>query len=392
MGYRGFTVIDSDGHVIEPWDLYATYTEEPFRERAQALVARGQAVGHITALNELQLGRPWRTRKRPLGAQEQWEEMPEHSLGKGGRHYKARPQGGTDPHQTIQDLDDIGIDVFIGFATSATSLCGVGEPKLEAALVRAYNKWLRDFCAPYPKRLKGVAILPIIDPDLMIEELERVAKEEWCVGIATMGHYGNYLPDHPRWYPMYELVQANELPICFHSSGTDRPPYAPARGELGDNPYLLHATGHPWGIQRSMAATVAGGIYDLFPRLNFVYLEAWCGWLPGWIERLDGEAKKPDLRMSIPNLKGQPSDHLLGPRSFYSFDPDERLLPMVVNEVGAERMVWASDYPHWDCPYDTMLTGVVDRAELTQEQKRLILGENALRLYPRVGAYATVTA
>lgn len=391
MGFRGYTVIDSDGHVVEPWSLYAEYTEEPFKKQAQALVEYGQKVGHITALNELQLGRPWRQRKRPLGAAEQWEEMAEHNLGRSSRHYKSREKAGEDPHETIADLDELGIDVFIAFATSATSLCGVNEPKLEAALVRAYNKWLRDFCAPYPKRLKGVAILPIMDLDAMVEELQRVAKEEWCVGIATMGHYRNDLPDHPRWYPMYELAQQNELPICFHSSGTDRPPYAPGRGELGDNPYLLHATGHPWGIQRAMGAAIGGGVYDLFPNLNFVYLESWCGWLPGWIERLEGEAKKPDLRASIPKMQREPKDYLLGPRSFYSFDPDENLLPFVVNYVGAERIVWASDYPHWDCPYDTMLTGVADRPELTDEQKRLILGENALRLYPRVGKYATVT-
>ena len=390
MGYQGFTVIDSDGHVIEPWSLYAKYTEEPFSERARTLVERGNQVGSATVLNELQIGRYWQERTRPLGARDQWEQTPDFELGKGGRHSKARPKAGEDPHQTIEDLDMIGIDVFIGFPTRATSLCGVNDPKFEAALVRAYNAWMRDFCAPYPKRFKGVAVLPIMDMDLAVEELERVAKEDWCVGIATMGHFQNMLCDHPRWYPMYELAQRHELAICFHSSGTDRPPYAPARGELGDNPWLLHVTGHPWGIQRAMAAAVGGGLYDLFPNLNFVYLEAWCGWLPGWIERLDGEAAKPDLRASIPKLQRQPSEYLLGPRSFYSFDPDEKLLPMVVNYVGAERMVWASDYPHWDCPFDTMLTGVTERAELTQHQKRLILGENALRLYPRIGAYATI--
>lgn len=392
MGYQGYTIIDSDGHVMEPWSLYAEYTEEPFRERARALVERGNQVSAKTALNELQLGRYWQERQRPLGAREQWEITPGFELGKGGRHLKARPKGGEEPGDTIQDLDMLGIDVFVAFATRATSLCGVGDPKFEAALVRAYNKWLRDFCAYAPKRLKGVAIAPIIDTDLMLEEIERVAKEDWCVGIATMGHYGNLLADHPRWYPLYEFAQANELPICFHSSGTDRPPYSPARGELGDNPWLLHATGHPWGIQRAMAAAIGGGVYDLFPRLQFAYLEAWCGWLPGWIERLDGEAAKPDLRASIPKLQKKPSEHLLGPRGFYSFDPDEKLLPMVVREVGAERIVWASDYPHFDCPWDTMLTGVTERAELTHEQKRLILGENALRLYPRLGAYATVSA
>jgi uncharacterized protein len=392
MGFKGYTTIDSDGHVLEPWMLYAEYTEEPFRERARTLVERGLAVGQATVINELAVGRYWQPRRRPLGAREQWEVTADFQMGRGGRgrHENARPHAGEDPHETIQDLDELGIDVFTGFPSRATSLCGVGDPKFEAALVRAYNTWMRDFCVPYPKRLKGVAVLPLIDTDLMMAELERVAKEDWCIGVVTMGHLGNLQADHPRWYPLYEACQRLELPICIHAGGSERPPYAPGQAELGDNPWLIHATGHPWGIQRAMAALVGGGIYDLFPRLNVVYLEAWCGWLPGWIERLDGEAAKPDLKVSIPKLQRTPSEHLLGPHSFYSFDPGEKLLPLVVQQVGAERIVWASDYPHWDCPWDTMLTGVTEREELTEEQKRLILGENALRLYPRIGAYSTL--
>lgn len=394
MGYQGYTVIDADGHVIEPWSLYTTYTEEPYRARAEALMAAGakHPGGVISVLNELHTGQAFLPRRRLLGAGDRWETADDFKMGNNSRHDKARPRAGEDPHDTLQDLDEIGIDVFTGFPSRATSLCGVDDPAFEAALVRAYNAWMRDFCAPYPKRLKGVAVLPLGDVDLMMAEVERVAKEEWCIGVATMGHYRNLLADHPRWYPLYAACQRYELPICIHAGGSERPPFTPGREDLGDNPWLLHVTGHPWGIQRAMAAAIGGGIYDLFPTLNFVYLEAWAGWLPGWIERLDGEAAKPDLRVSIPRLQKRPSEHLKGPRSFYSFDPSEQLLPMVVANVGVERIVWASDYPHWDCPWDIMLTGVTERAELTRDQKRLILGENALRLYPRIGAYATISA
>lgn len=386
MGYKGYKIVDSDGHVIEPWSLYTTHTEPAFRERAKALIDQGSKAegGVLGVINELQTGRPFRTRKRLLGAKEIWERSEDFKFGNNGRHSKARPQAGEDPQQTIQDLDEIGIDVFVGFPSTATSLCGVNDAKFEAALVRAYNTWMRDFCAQHPGRLKGAAVLPMIDTDLLMKELERVSKEEWCVGIATVGHYQEMLADHPRWYPMYEACEHHQLPICFHASGSERPPYTPGREELGNNPWLLHLTGHPWGIQRAMAAAVGGGIYDMFPKLNCVYLESWCGWLPGWIERLDGEAEKPDLRASIPRLKKKPSDHLHGPHSFFSFDPGEKLLPMVVKEVGADRIVWASDYPHWDCPWEIMLTGVEGRSELTDDEKRKILGENALKLYPRI--------
>ena len=144
MGYQGFTVIDSDGHVTEPWSLYATYTEEPYRERAQTLVERGNQIGGINVLNELYHGRYWQPRRRPLGAREQWEITPDFKMGNQVRHYKARPKAGEDPHDTIKDLDALGMDVFTGFPSRAPRLCGGHYPMCAAAVVRGCVKWMRD--------------------------------------------------------------------------------------------------------------------------------------------------------------------------------------------------------------------------------------------------------
>ncbi len=391
MSYNGNTIIDADGHLMAGWSFIETHIDEPFRQRASDLIvhSRDKPGGLFALINELHDNRPWYPRRRILGAAEPWETAPDIVASSAGAHEKARPGAGRDPHNSILDLDDLGIDIFVGFAGNVTGLTGIPDAKFEAALIRAYNKWMRDFCKPYPRRLKGAAILPVGDIHEAVAEIERVAKEEWCVAIMTMATHGDFLPDHPRWYPVYAAAQKHELPICFHMHGSERPPYAPGRYDMADNPWMMHLLSHPWGIQRAMAAVVGGGIYDLFPKLRFAYLEAWSGWLPGFIDRLDGEASKPELKTSIPKLHRKPSEHLRDSRSFYSFDPDEKYFPFAVKQLGAERMIWASDYPHFDCPWDTMLTGVTECPELSERDKRLILGENALRLYPRIGAYAT---
>src|SRR5439155_15848547 len=204
-----------------------------------------------------------------------------------------RPNGGLEPHETYLDLQDLGIDRAVWFPSATTSALAVGEPDFELALCRAYNRWVADFCAAYPGEFKAVAVVPALDMALAVEEIERVAREDWCVGVASWLKVGDKLADHPYWYPMYQALQDRELALCAHA-GTDRPPYPPARGELGDSYFLMHMTGHSWHQMRSMAALIGGAVFEEFPRLRAVFLESGCGWVVYWTERMDDHAESMD--------------------------------------------------------------------------------------------------
>ncbi len=126
--------------------------------------------------------------------------------------------------------------------------------------------------------------MPQRDIQRGVEQLRRMAETSWCVGLVTFGSLDGHLPhailaDHPRWYPLWEEAQHLDMPVSFHA-GADRPPYAPARTEVGNNAFMLPMSGQPWHIQRTLAAVIGGGVLDNFPQLRTAFLQTGCGSVP----------------------------------------------------------------------------------------------------------------
>jgi predicted TIM-barrel fold metal-dependent hydrolase len=123
-------------------------------------------------------------------------------------------------------------------------------------------------------------------------------------------------------------------------------------------------------------------VLDLFPKLRCAFLEAGVGWLPFWMERLDEHYElMPEY---VPNLKRKPSEVIRSENFFISCDPDEETLPYVVEHVGADRILYASDYPHFDGRFPDTVKFTAGRKEFSPEVRRKILHENPVRLYTRL--------
>lgn len=386
----GNHVVDADGHVYDTAPRLLPYVDEPYRERVDRLVqwkAANASGGHLSAAalpySELAQGFE-RTGRRLLGTRDVADNLDPALVGVGEMakfHPMMREGSGHDPVVTREDLDSLGIDQIVFFPTSSTSIVAIDEAPFEAALARAYNRWIGDFCAGRPGEFFAVAIIPHWDMAEAVKEIERVAKEPWCVGVTSCMTLPGKLPDHPYFDPAYAAMQAADLALCIHS-GTDRPPYAPARSELSDNYFLLHMTGHPWQQMRAMAALVGGGIYERFPSLRIAHLESGCGWVPYWMERMDEHFET--LGYTVPHLKSKPSEHITGGRCFVSFESEEALLPAAAALLGDTQLLYASDYPHYDADWEA-LDNIVARTDITDEQRTLFLGENAKRLFTRIG-------
>jgi predicted TIM-barrel fold metal-dependent hydrolase len=100
-----------------------------------------------------------------------------------------------------------------------------------------------------------------------------------------------------------------------------------------------------------------------------------------WLERLDHHAKK--FSWDVPWLKMLPSEYFRR-QCWISFDPDEAMLAMTAQSplVGAERIIWASDYPHPDAKFPGVTEELAEALEsLGHEEKRQITSESALALY-----------
>jgi len=127
------------------------------------------------------------------------------------------------------------------------------------------------------------------------------------------------------------------------------------------------------------AQLVAFGVLERHPGLRVVFLESSGGWAPFWLERLDDQAES--FGGFCPDMVLRPSEYFAR-QCAISFEVDETTLPALVPFVGAERIVWGSDYPH----HDATFPGAVDALRrtlspcATSVQAR-ILGLNARRLY-----------
>jgi uncharacterized protein len=115
--------------------------------------------------------------------------------------------------------------------------------------------------------------------------------------------------------------------------------------------------------------------------LRIAHLESGCGWVPYWVGRLDEHYEH--LGYTVPRLKSKPSEHLFGGRCFISFEAEEEIVPAAAAIIGDGQLLYASDYPHYDADWEA-LDKIVDRKDLTDDQKRLFLGENARRLFARI--------
>ena len=86
----------------------------------------------------------------------------------------------------------------------------------------------------------------------------------------------------------------------------------------------------------------------------------------------------------VPWLRRMPSDVVKEGRYFHGIDTWERTLESVVQCVGEDVLLFATDWPHGDTAWPEAVQQVVEWPGLTDSAKRKILGENALRLCPRL--------
>lgn len=353
-------VIDADGHVIEPPDLWPHYVEKRFRARAPRPVLDENGVFAYAAGDVLLM----RTASR-LGA------------GPEGARREIR-SGGWDASARLADMDLEGIGRAFLYPTLAFFLPELRDAELHAALCRAYNDWLADYCRAAPDRLHGIALLPLDDVEASVRELERATGSLGFRGAFVRPNpYAGRPIQHPAYEPFWECAASLGVPITVHEGISDS---LPTLGrDRSENPVVQHLLSHPFEQMAACAGVVLGGVAERHPGLRFVFLESGCGWLPYWLERMDGHWET--WSSLLPAVKTRPSE-IFRRQCFVSMDPDDATAPAAVRAVGDECFVWASDYPHIDAPFPGAVKQTRELlSPLPEASRRRVLGENALRLY-----------
>ena len=356
-------IIDADGHVLERDIPWADLLEEPYRSRAPRAVQDNRGFNFVMIDGRLT--------PKPVGKGCSFVGAP--------RNRHPQPTTGmVNPVQRLKDMDIEGIDTAVLFGTSPfLSLPFVEDKDLASAVARVYNNWLAGYCKADPRRLKGVALTAIQDPTEAVKELRRAVEELKFVAVAappTSASKKNL--DDPDLHPFFAEAERLNVPVCIHVGAGDG---VPAGTERFDHPFFTHAMAHPFEQMIAALCVVVGGLLERFPRLKFAFMEAGCGWVPYWMERLDEHFEF--LQPTVPWLTKPPSEYMKTGQMFYAFEMEEKMLPYVAEFVGADRLVFATDYNHSDSKFPHTVAEVMERQDLSNELKIKIMGENAARLY-----------
>ena len=282
-------------------------------------------------------------------------------------------EGGVDPKARLVDMDTEGIDTAVLYGTFGLALWLAEEPAFCAALCRAYNDWLADYCATDPPRLKGAVSLPLRSiPECLVEARRAVTELGFVALILPVNILGKN-PDDPALFPLYELACELDVPVTFHAGGGRF-----AEDRFTDAYAIAHTVAFPMDILFGITTVLCGGVLERFPSLRVAFLEAGCGFLPYYLERLDEHFEKRPGEMPIERA---PSETFAAGNCFVSCEPEEKSLRFVTDSLGPGAIVYASDYPHWDCEFPGSVRAIAERDELSDDVKRAILGGNARRLF-----------
>jgi predicted TIM-barrel fold metal-dependent hydrolase len=288
-----------------------------------------------------------------------------------------------DPAERIKDMDLEGVDVNLTLPSGWFGTWTTGEDiGLEMGMYRAHHRWMEDYCSPYPERIGGVIAVSARDIEGSVDEIKRWGKSRWAWGVLVYAPAGMPL-DHPDIEPVWAAAADHDLAVTLHTF-TVMPPYAPGGQDNWENLWLQRSAAHPWCGMRNMAALIGCGVMDRYPSLRIGTLEAGHGWLPFWMARIDEHAET--IKAALPELKHKPSEYVLSGRYFQSIEiPEgERMTNAVMDLLGDDVLMYASDYPHGESWFPVSAETVLGW-EMSEERKRKLLWDNAVKLYARAG-------
>lgn len=291
----------------------------------------------------------------------------------------ARPpsgrRSGSDVHFTAAHyLDRYNVAYAILIPLSGAG--AVQNLELSAVLSTAVNDWQIAEWLDHDPRLRASITIPFEDPPAAVQEIRRRASDRRFVQVQFTGR-----PHEPmgrrKYWPIYEACVEYGLKVMSHAFGSYGQPIT---GCGWPSYYLEEHVGPAQAMQANIISMVIEGVFEHFPTLKLVSVENGFAWLPSLMWRLDSAWKL--LRAEVPHLKRLPSEYIRE-HVYLTTQPMEEphrpryFLEMLEQHGSVDRIMFASDYPHWDADNPDEAFPI----ELPPDVERKIFFENAAALY-----------
>jgi predicted TIM-barrel fold metal-dependent hydrolase len=371
-------VIDADGHVEEnPVTFSDKYFDPAFRsQRPQVVPGSEEGLAYWMIDEQLfprRVGRGCHNLGTPVSYQ-----------GKPVRHAQRKPDtvGSmelTNLRERLAIMDEEGISLQVLYSTLFLAYPLSCNPVYVTAMCDAYNRWLGDVLSGQD-RLKWVGVVNLDDIPASVRQVHE-AKKLGAVGMMILGTAGDRLLDDASLLPFYEAVAESDLPLAVHVGWS-----CPSINNLYSHIYPSGVIPFTMPVLMGLVSMMSGGIFDRFPNLRVVYLEAGCLWVHFILERLhhrfqhSGKNLVNVVSRTAPIQKLAPMDYVKKGNLYFSTEIEDALLPQVLELVGDGQIMFGSDMPHGDRERFAARM-LQERTDISESAKTKILESNPIRFY-----------
>jgi uncharacterized protein len=357
-------IISADSHVLEPGELWTNALGERFGDALPRIVKSFD--GHEGTF--FYLGRP--------GEAARIDELV-NAVGDDQR-IRELVQAGSDPVFRLKLMQADGVSAEVLNPTFALWVPRIPDPAMRRACAEVFNDWIVEYCACAPERLLGVGIVPIDDPDWAVNEAKRIIRRgARGIMVPTQPIDGAKPYRNPVYDRFWGVVEEARVPVTLHIvTGRVRDPFtyhgADERGEVPRSFLELFGEAAPVLANEF----IFGGIFDRFPRLTIFLSEYDASWLPILKYRVDRIEKFPGL-----NPLKKPARAYIDENIVVGIINDP-LAAKLSHEIGVDRILWGSDFPHPPCPYPHTRERIGEiLAGIPQADRTAIVSGNVSRLY-----------
>ena len=350
-------LISADSHLTITDDAFYRHLPEKFRPAVDEAVGEQRAAMAAMNMPNNREGRNWPAQGRP---------------------------GDADINARMEDQEVDGVSTEVLYVQGTFGFDGglfyrLSDPAARVAAFQAYNNAMSEWIQAAPDRFLPVGIIPIAEVSESVNELHRMIdlgfKAVQVSGYPDVYEYPTFAD--ARYEPLWAALSEAGLPLSLHTTATKGLTFVraadptPTKGIFQSLP--------PMFMAEILGTFIAGGVLKKFPGLHIVLVEAGIGWIPYYLERLDTMHRrhnwaKRGMMEELPSTFWYSQCHA-------TFE-DDMVGMEILDRIGVNNVMWASDYPHPDSTWPESQEVVVKHFQhLPDEDKQKICWKNAAELY-----------
>jgi predicted TIM-barrel fold metal-dependent hydrolase len=375
-------VIDADTHYTEPHDLWTSRAPAAYRDR-------------VPRVTDVEGVPTWTVDGRAM--QRASASSVVHRDGSRCRGSAFISWTFDDAHPAAYDvptrlevMDELGVWAQVVYPNAAgfggQRFGALDDPTLKLLCATLFNDAMAELQEQSAGRLFPMALLPWWDVEASVAEAQRAAAMGLRGVNMTSDPQNGGAPDlHARdWDALWEACSDLGLPVSFHIGASDT-----SLAWFGTSPWPSMGDDQKLAVGSAMMyltnARVLGnlifsGVLERHPRLQFVSVESGIGWIPFVLEALTHQIGET-APGALDYLTLSPLEYFR--RQLYAcfwFERDD--IAHSVEQLGADRLLFETDFPHPTCLYpNSLATAAPGLTPLSDDQRRRVLQDNAAELY-----------